>query len=204
MNNSKKHAVVVANGEYPSHAIPLKLIEKAPFLISCDGAADVLIEKGIIPNIIIGDGDSISDKNKAKYQSILHIIDEQETNDLTKAISFLLSHHFTDITIVGATGKREDHTLGNISLLIEYKQKCNIKMVTDHGIFYPCINKFEIDLNDIYPISIINFGAKNLKSSGLAYPIRDFSNWWQGTLNKNTEKKVTIDAVGPFLIYIAF
>jgi len=39
--------------------------------------------------------------------------------------------------IVGATGKREDHTLGNISLLADYMKTAKVVMVTDYGIFTP-------------------------------------------------------------------
>ena len=43
------------------------------------------------------------------------------------------------IAITGATGKREDHTIGNISLLIEYMRAgADVFSFTDHGIFIPC------------------------------------------------------------------
>ena len=39
---------------------------------------------------------------------------------------------------MGATGKQEDHTLGNISLLIDYmKAGAQVTMLTDHGMFIP-------------------------------------------------------------------
>ncbi len=43
------------------------------------------------------------------------------------------------MVIVGATGKREDHTLGNISLLAEYITRTNVIMVTDTGLLLPYI-----------------------------------------------------------------
>ena len=48
---------------------------------------------------------------------IVHVT-EQETNDLNKAFRYCLANGWTDIVILGATGKREDHTLGNIGLLM--------------------------------------------------------------------------------------
>ena len=53
-------------------------------------------------------------------RQILHRISDQETNDQTKAVNFLLAQGKRRIAIIGATGNREDHTLGNISLLSDY------------------------------------------------------------------------------------
>ena len=113
-------AVVLANGEYPTASLPLHILESAPYVVCCDGGADEYIRQGHIPNLIIGDGDSICEENRRKYGHLLHCISEQETNDQTKAVSYLLSQGKRRIAIVGATGRREDHTLGNISLLMDY------------------------------------------------------------------------------------
>ena len=115
----KVDAVVLANGEYPAAAPPLQILADAPYVICCDGGADEYIRNGHIPNLIIGDGDSISEENRKKYGYLLHRISEQDTNDQTKAVNYLLSQGKRRIAIVGATGKREDHTLGNISLLMD-------------------------------------------------------------------------------------
>ena len=53
-------AVILANGEYPTHVLPLKILEEAKFVVCCDGAANEYILRGHTPDIIIGDGDSLS------------------------------------------------------------------------------------------------------------------------------------------------
>ena len=117
-------AVILANGEYPMHVLPLKILEEAQFVICCDGAANEYILRGHTPDIIIGDGDSLSPENKTRFSDIIHHIADQETNDQTKAVHFLQEKGYRRIAIVGATGKREDHTLGNISLLLDYMKSC--------------------------------------------------------------------------------
>lgn len=82
-------AVILANGEYPSHPLPLQILEEAEFVICCDGAADEYILRGHTPNIIVGDGDSLSPENKTRFSEIIHHIADQETNDQTKAVHFL-------------------------------------------------------------------------------------------------------------------
>ena len=132
----KVDAVILANGEYPAAAPPLQILADAPYVICCDGGADEYIRNGHIPNLIIGDGDSISEENRKKYGYLLHRISEQDTNDQTKAVNYLLSQGKRRIAIVGATGKREDHTLGNISLLMDYMRAgADVRTYTDHGVF---------------------------------------------------------------------
>ena len=111
---------------------------EAPYVVCCDGGADEYIRRGNVPDVIIGDGDSLSDENRRKFGHILHRISDQETNDQTKAVNFLLAQGKRRIAIIGATGKREDHTLGNISLLIDYlRAGADVRTYTDYGIFIP-------------------------------------------------------------------
>lgn len=51
-------AVILANGDYPTHPIPLQILANAPYIICCDGGADAYIDRGNVPDVIIGDGDS--------------------------------------------------------------------------------------------------------------------------------------------------
>lgn len=196
-------AVVLANGEYPTSSLPLSILKEAPYVVCCDGGADEYIRQGHVPDVIIGDGDSLSEENRAKYGAILHRISDQETNDQTKAVDFLLSQGKRRIAIVGATGKREDHTLGNISLLMDYMRAgAHVRMFTDYGVFIPCRDTQTFPCSPGQQISIINFTARGLHGEGLVYPLSDFTNWWQGTLNECTGKEFTIEAEGEYLIFI--
>ena len=135
----KVDAIILANGDYPSADVPVQLLKEAPYVVCCDGGANEYIEKGYTPDIIIGDGDSLSEENRRLYADLIHHNPDQETNDQTKAIQFLLSQGKKRIAIVGATGKREDHTIGNISLLMEYmRMGVEVCMYTDYGVFVPC------------------------------------------------------------------
>lgn len=196
-------AVVLANGEYPTSSLSLSILKEAPYVVCCDGGADEYIRQGHVPDVIIGDGDSLSEENRAKYGAILHRISDQETNDQTKAVNFLLSQGKRRIAIVGATGKREDHTLGNISLLMDYMRAgANVRMFTDYGVFIPCRDTQTFPCSPGQQISIINFTACGLHGEGLVYPLSDFTNWWQGTLNECTGKEFTVEAKGEYLIFI--
>ncbi len=64
--------------------------------------------------------DSIPGDLREKYAGKIITIKDQEINDLTKAVYFAQNVGQEEIVILGATGLREDHTLGNISLLADY------------------------------------------------------------------------------------
>ena len=208
MSNNMEYpfeAVVVAGGDYPTAPQPLEVLHNAPFVVCCDGAADRYIATGHVPDAIVGDGDSISAYNRTKYASRLHIVAEQETNDQTKAVNFLLGKGMRNIAIVGATGRREDHTIGNISLLIEYARAgAQVRSFTDHGVFIPCNGDTTLKCRKGQQVSIFSITAKKLSSEGLLYPIYDFSNWWQGTLNECTGEEFTIHAEGEYLLFVNF
>ena len=208
MSNNMEYpfeAVIVAGGDYPTAPQPLEVLHNAPFVVCCDGAADRYIATGHVPDAIVGDGDSISAYNRTKYASRLHIVAEQETNDQTKAVNFLLGKGMRHIAIVGATGRREDHTIGNISLLIEYARAgAQVRSFTDHGVFIPCNGDTTLKCRKGQQVSIFSITAKNLSAEGLLYPIYDFSNWWQGTLNECTGEQFTIYAEGEYLLFVNF
>ncbi|MBE6267694.1 MAG: thiamine diphosphokinase [Bacteroidales bacterium] len=208
MNNRDYHkfdAVVLAGGDYPTAPQPLEILHNAEYIVCCDGAADNYISLGHTPDAIVGDGDSISPENREKYADRLHIVNEQESNDQTKAVRFLLSQGKSRIAIVGATGRREDHTIGNISLLIEYARAgAAVYSFTNHGVFVPCNGTTIHCCRKGQQLSIFSITAKALSAEGLLYPIYDFTNWWQGTLNECTGESVTIHAEGEYLLFFNY
>ena len=205
MKNNLFDAVIVAGGEFPTAPQPLEILQSAPYVVCCDGAADRYIATGRVPDAIVGDGDSISAENREKFAHLLHIISEQESNDQTKAVRYLLEHGMRRIAIVGATGRREDHTIGNISLLIEYARAgCQARSFTDHGMFVPCNGTTTNKCRKGQQVSIFSITARDLSAEGLLYPIYDFNNWWQGTLNECTGDEFTIKANGEYLLFINY
>ena len=205
LSNKDIDAVIVANGDFPSAKIPIQILQRAKIVVCCDGGADEYIAKGFTPDIIIGDGDSLSAENRERFADIIHYDADQETNDQTKAVKFLLDKGLLNIAIVGATGKRDDHTLGNIALLAEYrKMGADVRSYTDYGIFIPCSDKVTFHCKKGAQVSIFNIDAKRLTSENLAYPIYDFTALWQGTLNEATAEQFTINASGDYIVYITY
>ena len=180
--------IILANGLFPSAGLSLGYLDNAERIVCCDGSVTSLVRYGLEPWAIAGDLDSVPSELRIKYADRLFQSDDQETNDLTKAVQFCLSRGITDIVILGATGLREDHTIGNISLLADYAESLSVKMVTDHGIFIPVIPGASISSWPGQQVSIfaIDKGVK-ITSSALKYPLdnTELVNWWMGTLNES-------------------
>ena len=86
--NKEFDVVIVANGKFPTHEIPLGILRKARYVVACDGAITSLQKVGIKANVVIGDGDSVPEE----LRHLLIQISEQDDNDLTKATRYCINH----------------------------------------------------------------------------------------------------------------
>ena len=207
-NQTYPETAIIANGKFPDHPLPLGYLLRAKRVICCDGAADSLIDFGLEPFAIVGDCDSVNKKIAEKYQERLFRDDDQETNDLTKAVKWCSGRGYNNIVILGATGKREDHTLGNISLLLEYASFTTVKMVTDAGIFFPLLESTRIETQKGQQVSIFSIDHESrISSSGLKFPLQQtiMKNWWVATLNEATGDHFELDFTGgPIIVFLKF
>ncbi|MBF1070639.1 MAG: thiamine diphosphokinase [Prevotellaceae bacterium] len=197
--------VILAAGLFPSTPRALDFLRRADYIACCDGAANACVDAGFEPDVIVGDGDSVREDVRARYADRIVRIAEQETNDLTKTFHHVLSNGRRDrFVILGATGKREDHALANLALLMDYAEEhADLIMVSDFGTFYPSRDVFRATVPEGSEVSIFNFGASYFSASGLQYPLYDFTRLWQGTLNVALRPQIEIHADGPFLVYVA-
>lgn len=197
--------VILASGLFPTTERALRYLREADFLACCDGAANACVAAGFEPDVIVGDGDSIAPNVMERYADRVVRIAEQETNDLSKTFHHCLQLGRRDsFVILGATGKREDHALANLALLMDYAEEhADVMMVSDFGTFYPCCDAKRLSVNPGQEVSIWNFGASYFSAEGLMYPLYDFTKLWQGTLNVATRPDIVVHAKGTFLLYVA-
>ncbi len=232
-----KTFIILCDGDFPSKGPARKLLEKAQkakkshTVISCDGAILSLLKNGMDADYIVGDMDTLPKKWQAKFKDKIYKESEQDFNDQTKAFRFALSliekliaekkassYAEYRIIILGATGKREDHTLGNISYLPDYAQtlrqkfpklKTNISTVTDYGVFLPILDTTRLKGEPGDRISIFAFDhTLRIKSEGLEYKTDDvvFDMWWKATLNTFKKRDVLLRFSHPAkaLLYFPF
>ena len=199
-----KPLVIVANGEFPKNFIGLNILKKAKFIICCDGAADKLLKNGYTPNLIIGDFDSISEINYTEYRGITLKVLDQSKNDLRKAIDFSIKNNINELSIIGASGFREDHLIGNIFSLYKYPNT-KIKIFTDTGTFQLINKSQKIKSFKGQQVSFF-LEDKTIKitSSNLKYNFNKstLNNLFSGTLNESKENYFNLEiSHGTLLLY---
>ena len=203
--NSLPHfdAVILADGEFPTADIPLQILREAKFLCCCDGAAAKAIAQGFMPDAIVGDGDSLTPEFKTRYAAIIHLESEQEDNDLTKATRFCIAKGFRHIAYLAATGKREDHTIGNIFLLPRYVQQFGItpEIYTDHGWFSVINGTAELPSFPGQQVSIFNITGKKVEGEGFTWPPYTYNELWQGTLNEAKSDRILLKTDGIMIVF---
>lgn len=204
--------VIIGDGRFPKTEYPRYLIRNADFIICCDGALSKFIRNSEsifgerrLPDIVVGDMDSLSPALKKKHSDIIVKIDEQEHNDQTKAFRWAMENlqGISQIYILGATGEREDHTIGNMSLLMEYartydleKTGINVEMVSDHATIFAVTDTFEMECGEGRRISIFTpDNSLRIRSTGLEWPTDGvvFDNWWKATLNRASQDTVRLE-----------
>lgn len=206
-----KSAVIICNGDFPRKEYPRYLIKTADHIVCCDAALQTFLRhsKKIfgqerIPDAVIGDMDSLPGTYREKYREIITSDPDQETNDMTKAFRYVISgfRDISEIHILGATGKRADHTVGNLSLLMEYARTYDLEalgikvdMVYDYGSAFAVTDSMELHCGEGRQISIFSPDSTlNIKSEGLVWPTDGvvFDNWWKATLNRSSEDIVRL------------
>ncbi len=204
------NAVIICDGRFPTTEYPRYIIRNADFIICCDGALRKFIRAGKaifgeerLPDLVIGDMDTLPMSLQKKYADIIVKEEEQEHNDQTKAVRWALNNlkDIESIHILGATGGRADHTIGNVSLLMEYTRMFDlgditIEIVSDEGTFFPISDTTEFDCGIGRGVSIFSpDNSLRIKSQGLEYPTDDvvFDNWWKATLNKASQDTVKLE-----------
>lgn len=205
----KPHIVILAAGDFPRAEAPLKALHEADVRICCDSAAEALVEAGLVPDRIVGDLDSLSPAFRTRYAGIITHIAEQDDNDLTKAFHLALALDPSRITIVGATGRREDHTLGNISLLLDYAREaaCPVEMRTDFGRFTAIFDTATLPAVPGQQVSIFAFdNSLKIASAGLKYPTDAvvFDSLWKATLNEALSTSFTLTLSHPSGVFLFF
>ncbi len=137
---------------------------------------------------------------KSKIKTFIQVPD-QNTNDLTKAILFLNQINISDVIILGASGLREDHFLGNFTLLFEYAEFIKVKMISEFGVFTPIKVGTEFKSRFGEPVSLFSINA-TVTTRGLKYPLNGvkLASMYHGTLNKSVSNYFKVVPIGGVVI----
>ncbi len=200
---------ILADGAPPTHPAARAAFDAASRLVCCDGAYRKARALGRLPDLVVGDGDSLSAADRAALGERFVSIAEQETNDLDKAFRTAVARFGgAGIVILGAGGLREDHFLGNVFRLPGFARVApDVAMVTDAGTFTVVTGARRYACRPGEAVSVFAPDpAARATSEGLEWPLdgASLAELWRGTLNRTTGTSFRLACDRPLLVYRPF
>ena len=128
MNTS--NVFLLLNGEKPT-----KLPDTSKYEVICatDGAYEYLRENQIQPHFISGDFDSLT----LLPEGIETVpTPDQNFTDFDKILQILWDREYKNIHVYGASGKEQDHFLGNLHTAIQWKEQLSLNFYDNHGSYF--------------------------------------------------------------------
>lgn len=174
---SSSIALVICNGEPPTKKLARQLARSAHLIVAADGGANICWQLGLRPDVIIGDLDSVTPATKKFFSSAEIIrVNRQDNTDLEKALDFLVEREILQATIIAATGKRLDHTLGNLSVIWNYTSSIDFSFVGNGWFATPVGKKKKVAAKVGTTVSVLPFGnCAGITLKGLQYPLTNGS-----------------------------
>lgn len=158
-----------------------RVLRTVDFLICADGGANYALQSGRMPDLLIGDLDSISTENLKKCEVKGCVIErypcQKDETDLELALSKAAERASfvgeREIWLYGATGKRIDHFLGNLGLMLSYARKgfC-LRIVDPEHEMWILQGREQIQGSQGQEISLIPLSDRAVVTTeGLFYPL---------------------------------
>ncbi len=207
----QKKAVIICNGSINTKFI-YSAVEENDYLIAVDGGANKLAKTNFVPDLIIGDMDSISKNTEKKFKKIYKqkFPKEKDFIDLELALKYCIKKKFKEITILGAIGTRADMTLTNIFVLTQIPKKINAKIIHENQEIY-LIPKKKFFVQGIPGEKISLFpikeDIKGLTLKGFKYEVKNFDLKFGlgiGLSNHLKNKKASITTKDGLLLCVHF
>ena len=166
--------LIVGNGESPPASFLRAHFDQADWCIAADGGYDILRAVGIRPDVVTGDLDSLTSHVEDGVRLVMN--PNQETNDLEKALQLALDEGARHAVVIGATGLKLDHTLKNLSVLLQFHSEFE-SICFDEERCRMIILEKETELSlkigtdiSLYPIS---GKVEGIVTQGLKYSLHD-------------------------------
>ena len=171
--NVKKNVSVILNGQMPTDDTIINQITNSDYIIAVDGSANKLFDLEIIPDVIIGDLDSLQNI-KNKDIELVETPDQNKT-DFRKTLEWCIEKNILNISIFGISGESEDHFLGNYYTLSDFGEKISWKAFTDFSVISPCVGNKKFESFKGQKVSLFCMkGSSTVNSENLEYPLQSY------------------------------
>ncbi|MBE0391264.1 thiamine pyrophosphokinase [Flavobacterium sp. 7E] len=177
VRDDQEPALIIANGAACNSELLGQLLEWSPLVIVLDSAMERVMKLDIKVDVLLGDFDRDFDANYYKEKQypieIVHTPDQNKT-DLEKAFDYLIARKIPAVNVVWATGRRTDHTITNLTTIVQYREQLKIVILDDHSKVFLLPRRFEKWYTADTPISLIPIGqVSGIHSENLFYPLKN-------------------------------
>ncbi|QDC10565.1 thiamine diphosphokinase [Oceanicola sp. D3] len=191
---------LLGGGEVNDHRLNPALI-RAPRLVAADGGADAALARGLTPEAVIGDFDSLSAEARASLPpETLHHVAEQDSTDFEKVLQRVRAPM---LLAVGFLGRRLDHQLAALSALVRHAARPCLLLGAD-DIAFAAPPEIALDLPVGSRLSLYPLAPVTGRSEGLEWPIERLAfapSGQIGTSNRVTGRvRLSFDAPGMVVI----
>jgi thiamine pyrophosphokinase len=177
-------ALIFANGNAHDGVMVQRFLahfSEASWVVAADGGARMAQQFHILPDIIIGDLDSLNEQEIAYFQrldvKILAYPPAKDETDLELALAWVVQQGATEICVVGAIGGRFDQTLANVYLLtLPILQDCEVNIVSRNQeirLLRPGNHSINGKIGDTISLIPLKGDIQGISTEYLQYPLSD-------------------------------
>ncbi|MBR4027346.1 MAG: thiamine diphosphokinase [Lachnospiraceae bacterium] len=175
--------VVIVTGGYINDTFAIEWLKKNKYdyQIAADSGMEFFYRTGLEPNVIAGDFDSVKEEILSFFSQnpnikVIRLNPIKDDTDTEFAIRFAISEGAEHITILGATGTRFDHVIGNIHLLgIGLEEGVTIELVDKYNRIRMVDSPFSMKKSEQFGkyVSFLPFAGnvKGVTLKGFRYPL---------------------------------
>ncbi len=169
-------ALIVSGGTLSEPAFYRRVAENVSLVVCADGGYLNCEKLGLIPDVVIGDFDSV-DRARVFAKTVFELPTEKERTDTHECVCYCIEKGCTEILLIGGIGSRMDHTLANIHLLsFALQHGVQMKIMNEHNEIFLIDQTAEIPRKEGWHISLLPlFPADGISSEGLYYPLHQAS-----------------------------
>ncbi|MCG0275571.1 MAG: thiamine diphosphokinase [Thermosediminibacteraceae bacterium] len=173
-------AVILSGGYIRDYEAVKKHIKQGDLIICADSGVHHAFKMGVIPHLVVGDMDSISEEDKKKVRDSmvrqLTFPREKDFTDTELALDIALKEGVKEAVLLAGLGDRPDHSLSNVFLMVSYKKKgMTLIMAGENWEMFLVDGRRKIRGKKGHILSLIPITPKvsGIKTSGLYYPLND-------------------------------
>lgn len=171
----EQSTLLLLHGRLPAKEDLQILANRFRQIVATDGAGLVAVSNGLIPDVVIGDLDSIGAQRAKLEQLGVTVIEcsSQEENDFEKGLNWLIEQGENRVTIAGIAGGMIDHTLNNFSILAKFAHRLELRFVDETSIGIIVVSHIEFLTAPGTRISMIPLPTASLTTVGLAWELHN-------------------------------